>query len=310
MSLRTESNVLFFQFDVSCEDWIAAADENNNVHVIDDTREPVAVLKGHPKTIDYIAFSPDGRWIASMSFSAYLIVWNTKTGEVRYNQRICPISPPIWINNEEIIVSYLPYKSGIVNSNTGHIKPLPFDQDIQTLVCVSPDPKKLAWVNGHLLFLFDITIEKLQTFDESDVPSYFFKDAIMIKFIDYDRLLLSTSREVLVWEIRGKHNFRSFPLSASYRLLHTNTSRDETCLVSIERSNTTYMNIFDITSGKCISQVQINDGDTSVYSVVFSHKGDRIYFIMYSNIFSMPTPDTALLEMQQRIEDNKNGAMY
>ena len=71
---------------------LAAADRDRNIHVWEcpsppngkDRRgnwEKCAVLTGHPKAIQRLAFSPDGKRIASISIDRTALLWDVDTGE-------------------------------------------------------------------------------------------------------------------------------------------------------------------------------------------------------------------------------------
>ena len=71
---------------------LAAADRDRNIHVWEcpspsngaDRREDwekCAVLTGHPKAIQRLAFRPDGKRLASLSIDRTALLWNVDTGE-------------------------------------------------------------------------------------------------------------------------------------------------------------------------------------------------------------------------------------
>jgi ribosome assembly protein 4 len=46
--------------------------------------KPVARLLGHQKLVNYVSFSPDGRFIASASFDNHVKLWNGRDGKLVY----------------------------------------------------------------------------------------------------------------------------------------------------------------------------------------------------------------------------------
>ena len=71
---------------------LAAADRDRNIHVWErpsppnggdrkENWEKCAVLTGHPKAIQRLAFSPDGKRLASISIDRTALLWDVDTGE-------------------------------------------------------------------------------------------------------------------------------------------------------------------------------------------------------------------------------------
>lgn len=44
-------------------------------------KKPVARMTGHQKQVNHVAFSPDGRWIASAGFDNSVKIWEGRTGK-------------------------------------------------------------------------------------------------------------------------------------------------------------------------------------------------------------------------------------
>src|SRR5260370_39964046 len=62
-----------------------------------DTRNPDRILRvGHRGTVQALAFSPDGRWLASGGYDKVIIVWNLSSGreEFRLGSQKDTIAPP------------------------------------------------------------------------------------------------------------------------------------------------------------------------------------------------------------------------
>jgi WD40 repeat protein len=58
----------------------AAAMEDGTIRIIDaGTRQTLRTLKGHPSQVQAMAFSPDGKWLASGDPTARIFLWNTTT---------------------------------------------------------------------------------------------------------------------------------------------------------------------------------------------------------------------------------------
>ena len=50
------------------------------------SKQPVARLTGHQQLVNHMAFSPDGRYIASASFDKKVKVWDGVTGKYECNE--------------------------------------------------------------------------------------------------------------------------------------------------------------------------------------------------------------------------------
>ena len=59
-----------------------------------DARKPDMVLRvGHTQSIQALAFSPDGKWLASGGYDKSIIVWNLSSGREEFHLRGLPIPP-------------------------------------------------------------------------------------------------------------------------------------------------------------------------------------------------------------------------
>jgi eukaryotic-like serine/threonine-protein kinase len=63
---------------------LAISWEDNAMLVDVESRKRLHLLQGHQNTVQCIAFSPDGRWLATGSHDRTIRVWDVRTGETRH----------------------------------------------------------------------------------------------------------------------------------------------------------------------------------------------------------------------------------
>jgi len=60
-----------------------------------DARKPDQVLRvGHSQPIEALAFSPDGKWLASGGYDKSIIVWNLSSRREEFHLGGLPVPPP------------------------------------------------------------------------------------------------------------------------------------------------------------------------------------------------------------------------
>jgi ribosome assembly protein 4 len=71
------------------------------------TKKPVARLTGHQQPVNFVQFSPDGRYIASASFDGSVRVWNGKTGKFirTYRSHVQAVYQVCWAGDSRSFVS-------------------------------------------------------------------------------------------------------------------------------------------------------------------------------------------------------------
>jgi ribosome assembly protein 4 len=70
-------------------------------------KKPLARLTGHQKQVNHVAFSPDGRWIASAGFDNAVKIWEGRTGKFVASLRghVAAVYRVAWSADSRMLVS-------------------------------------------------------------------------------------------------------------------------------------------------------------------------------------------------------------
>jgi WD40 repeat protein len=113
------------------------------------------VLTGHTNTIDAVAFSPDGRFVASGSHDRTVKIWNSRTGELIHTLlgHTASVQGLVFTADSEHLISVSPdrrIRFWDVLGGQDNFE-LPADANWFSLNCVaiSRDGTRLAWGGGQ-----------------------------------------------------------------------------------------------------------------------------------------------------------------
>jgi WD40 repeat protein len=249
-------------------------------------------LSGHSDEVTSIAFSPDGKTIASGSLDKTIRLWNVNTDKATVATHLDEIysvafSPD---GNEIYSVAFSPDgkvladASGntersyinLLNMNTGEVISKLTDDYSGRLVIFHPYSKILAYVtpNGSLTSYI-----RLRDVNKREVVSSIYVDAVSVPSIafspDGDKIASSTDLGFIeLWNVNtGKRIFlldgRSGNYNVSSRVSSVVFSPDGNTLASGSWDNT--IHLWSVSTGKTIST--ISDHSDKVTSVAFSPDG-------------------------------------
>jgi len=287
------------QFIVSRDGLVVRTDPTRFIFVMHPLY--TSVFKMHEDSIMTMTFSPDEKWIASVDRQRNLFVWSVETLQVRQHLFVVSeYSPALWLNNDQLLVTLMTNKVAIFDLNTTSLH-VQFESKINDRCGQSEDLTQVAWCEHSILYVFDTVTATLLHFDRTTAPFDFLLVPRTVRFLDKDHLLLLSDETASIWN-KTTGLVRSFPVKNINRGKYLEVSKDQSCLIGFNSfQQQQFLSIYDIASGKMIFHERLGFYRDVWKDPVFSYDGKKIYLKMGASIVAMKTPDTALLEMQQKI---------
>ena len=232
-----------------------------------------AILSGHDTQVEGIAFSPDGKMLASISEDSTIILWNTETG--------MPIGQPLTGYTGMYSIAFSPDGTTLASSSndttvfwdvtTGKPKGQPFIRDngssASTGIAFSPDGKVVAIGNGSNTVLLDVATGKLI----GKLPSS--TNVWAVAFSPDGKMLAVGEGGTTLWDITTQKPIKKLGGSDSIRSVAF--SPDGKTLASGGEDNNNTVRLWDVTSGNAIGQ-PLEGHKSTVDSVVFSPDGKTL----------------------------------
>jgi WD40 repeat protein len=171
------------------------------------SRQPIGQpLNGHSRSVFSVAFSPDGKMLASGSADSTIILWN-----VASHQPIGqPLSGPLIIVRS-VALAFSPDGKMLASGNDDGItlwdvasrqsigQPLNGDNDFISSLAFSPDGKTLAWDSYDGIFLWDIA-SRQSSGPPLDAP---FPSSVAFS-PDGKTLALESGDGIILWDIESR----------------------------------------------------------------------------------------------------------
>ncbi|MEK6705313.1 MAG: WD40 repeat domain-containing protein [Bdellovibrionota bacterium] len=276
MNLFIQRLLILFVF-LATVSFLARAQEDQPIGMKDDHLKPIMTLKGHDKMVRSVAFSPNGKMIASGSDDQTIRLWDTKTGKLirMLNVEYCTAESVAFSPDGKVLAAGY-------NDGTIQLWDIETGKNISTLkdysgssvyvvysIAFSPDGTLL--VSGNLLgqvMLWDVqTGKKIKELDKHQgiVNSVAFSlSGNMIASGSNDRTihLFDTKTRKL---IRSLSKYFSMVESVAF-------SPDSKVLAS--GSNGGKIQLWDVKTGENIWTLNVDpDSYTTIFSVAFSPDG-------------------------------------
>jgi len=318
------SSLSITQLAIVNDRFVAVGDIEGHVYIIDTcTKLFTQKERVNWNEIVHLCFSPNGRSFISAD-KHYLCVVETKSGHLLhllpYQQEV----KPVWLNDQTIIYFGETYLTAF-NIQTKE-KSFYFRASVrEAVIGVS--------CTQHAIFSPSvIEIVDSATRDRTNIVRYNtrrcesieflgekqFQHCESIEFLDEKQLAIIFCDRLCVADIASGEIVRTFPFDAAtpedtFRISYSfDISFDRSCLlinnifIPFGFSNETVYTvlIFDIVSGKLIFDEKFTSTSRKYHNVVkFSRKGDKIFGIYGHLLQCMPTPPTALLEMEEKTKE-------